>query len=285
MVSSYTPTKEEVVEFYDNAIPMINRLVGENVHLGYWSSPDDPSTVREATDKLTDIMIERLGVVPGQRVLDLGCGLGAPAIRLAKATGVSVVGVATSPRLVAQARDAAAAAGLGDRVSFDVADAAELPFPDASFDAVLAIESIVHMPDLRRAFGQVARVLRVGGRVVLTDFFQKGPLDGERQAIVEAYRRLALNSELLQVEDYPPLLREAGLHLVEYRDITRQTMRHHREMVRAVQRQHGELASIYGSEMIDTFVSVFEDCLAISEPGYLLLTAERTAGRSAADEM
>jgi ubiquinone/menaquinone biosynthesis C-methylase UbiE len=277
MVSSYTPSKEDVVKFYDNAIPLINRLVGVNVHLGYWPSPDDPSTVQQATDKLTDMMIERLGVTAGQRVLDLGCGLGRPAIRLAKATGVSVTGVATSPRLVAEARQAAADAGLGGRVTFEVADAAELPFPESSFDAVLAIESIVHMPDLPLVFGEVARVLRVTGRVVLTDFFQKVPLAGERLAIVEAYRRLALNSALLRVEDYPPLLRTAGLHILEYLDITRQTTRHHREMLRAVERQRAELEATYGSEMIDTFVSVFENCLAISEPSYLLLTAERMA--------
>ena len=274
MVSTYTPTKDEVVAFYDNAIPLINRLVGVNVHLGYWSSPDDRSTVQQATDRLTDMMIERLGVTAGQRVLDLGCGLGAPAIRLAGTTGGTVTGVATSPNLVAAARRRAQDEGLSEKVDFEVADAVGLPFPDSSFDGVLAIESIVHMPDLPAVFREVARVLRPEGRLVATDFFVKQPLSGERLAVVEAYRRLALNSELLQVEDYPPLLRSGGLHLVEYCDITRQTMRHHREMVRAVERQRAELLELYGEEMITTFVSVFEKCLAIGEPGYMLFTAE-----------
>lgn len=275
MASQYTPSKAEVIDFYDNAIPLINRLVGVNVHLGYWPSPDDPSTVQQATDRLTDMMIERLGVTAGAHVLDLGCGLGVPAIRLAKATGAGVTGVATSSKLVAAAEQAAEQSDVADRVTFQVADAVELPFTNASFDAVLAIESIVHMPDLARVFSEVARVLRPNGRLVLTDFFQKIPLAGQRLAIVEAYRRLALNTELLKVEDYPPLLRAAGLHIVEYLDISRQTARHHREMINAVERQREELTGIYGPEMIDTFVSVFEDCLAIDEPSYLLLTAER----------
>jgi cyclopropane fatty-acyl-phospholipid synthase-like methyltransferase len=275
MAAPYTPTKEAVADFYDNAIPLINRLVGVNVHLGYWSSPDDPSTVQEATDRLTDMMVERLEVRPGQRVLDLGCGLGFPAIRMAKSAGVSVHGVANSARLVEKATEAAAAEGVRDRVTFELADAAKLPLPDGSVDAVLAIESIVHMADLPQVFGEVARVLKPGGRIVLTDFFERVPLAGERLEVVEAYRRLSLNSELLKIEEYPPLLRAAGLHMVEYLDITRNTMRHHREMVDAVERQRAELEQLYGPEMLDTFVSVFEDCLAFDEPSYLLLTAER----------
>ncbi|WP_447002705.1 SAM-dependent methyltransferase [Saccharothrix isguenensis] len=277
MVSSYTPTKDEVVEFYENAIPLITRLVGVNVHLGYWDSPDDQSTVQEATDRLTDMMVERLRVGPGSRVLDLGCGLGMPAVRLARTTGATVVGVATSPSLVEEARARAAREGLTDLVSFAVADALDLPFAEDSFDAVLAIESIVHMPDLPRVFGHLGRVLRDGGRFVLTDFFVKEPLEGRRLAAVEAYRRLALNSELLMVEDYPPLLRAGGFHLTEYLDITRQTDRHHREMVLAVQRQRAELEPVYGPGMLDAFISVFEECLDVGEPGYLLLSAERRA--------
>jgi hypothetical protein len=46
-------------------------------------------------------------------------------------------------------------------------------------------------------------------------------------------------------------------------------------MVDAVERQRAELEQLYGPEMLDTFVSVFEDCLAFDEPSYLLLTAER----------
>ncbi|GAA2520166.1 methyltransferase domain-containing protein [Winogradskya humida] len=275
MDQAYRPTTDEVIAFYDHAVPMINRLVGDNVHLGYWTSPGDPSSVQEATDRLTDMMIERLGLVPGATVLDLGCGLGAPAVRLGKAADVSVTGVATSTVLVEKARQAAHDAGVDDRVGFQVADALALPFGDGSFDAVLAIESIVHMTDLPRVFSEVRRVLRPGGRIVLTIFFRKEPLYGHAAQVVEAYRRLSLNGELLLPEEFPPLLRSAGLHQVEFLDITRQTMRHHREMIANVEKQRAELEELYGTEMVHTFVSVFEDCLAIDEPGYLLLTAER----------
>ncbi|NUT48069.1 MAG: class I SAM-dependent methyltransferase, partial [Saccharothrix sp.] len=86
MTAGYVPSSVEVVAFYDNALPLIARLAGDNVHNGYWYSREDTSTLHEAMDNLTDVVIGRLGVTAGDRVLDVGCGLGAPAMRLARTT-------------------------------------------------------------------------------------------------------------------------------------------------------------------------------------------------------
>jgi ubiquinone/menaquinone biosynthesis C-methylase UbiE len=275
VTTSYVPSKEEVAAFYDAAIPMITRLVGVNVHVGYWASAEDPSSVQEATDRLTDMMAERLRVSPGGRVLDVGCGLGAPAIRLAGSAGVDVVGIATSPKLVERATMMAKDAGLADRVTFEVADAAELPYSDSSFDAVLAIESIVHMPDRPAVFRQIARVLRPGGRLVLTDCVEKvAPTDRQRE-IVENYRRFTLNSPFLRLDEYLRTLAEAGLLPMEYLDITTETARHQLHMMAAIERQQAELSETYGPDMLTTYKSVFEECLEAGVPRYMLVTAER----------
>ncbi|MFE4625570.1 class I SAM-dependent methyltransferase, partial [Streptomyces mirabilis] len=54
--SSFVPTKDDVAAFYDTSIPLINELVGDNVHVGYWSSSGDKSSLQEATDRMTDMV-------------------------------------------------------------------------------------------------------------------------------------------------------------------------------------------------------------------------------------
>ena len=93
------------------------------------------------------------------RVLEVGCGEGELAERLT-ATVAEVVAVDQSPRMVELTR----ARG----VDAHVADVQQLPFPDASFDAVLAAWMLYHVPDLDRGLSEVARVLRPGARLVAT---------------------------------------------------------------------------------------------------------------------
>ncbi|MGB6161784.1 MAG: class I SAM-dependent methyltransferase [Pseudonocardiaceae bacterium] len=57
----------------------------------------------------------------------------------------------------------------------------ELPFPAQSFDAAIALESIPHMPDRGQVLAQIYRVLRPGGRLVLTDFFERAPIPTAKQ--------------------------------------------------------------------------------------------------------
>ncbi|PSL44105.1 ubiquinone/menaquinone biosynthesis C-methylase UbiE [Saccharothrix carnea] len=276
MTTQYVPSSAEVVAFYDNALPLIANLAGDNVHYGYWHSREDTSTLHEAMDNLTDVMIERLGVTAGRRVLDVGCGLGAPAQRLARARGVEVVGISTSPAMVREATARARAAGLGGQVRFEVADAEHLPFEDASFDAAWAIESLVHMADRPRVFREIGRVLRPGGRLALTDFYERIPFTGERLTMIEEYRRAALNTPFHRLEEYPPMLRDAGLHLIEYLDISEQTDRHYPMLLERLRAHRDELTAAYGAETVAALDSVFTNCARTGEPHYMLMTAYRS---------
>ncbi len=93
------------------------------------------------------------------RVLEVGCGEGELAARLTAAVP-GVVAVDQSPRMVELTR----ARGVDARV----ADVQELPFPDDSFDAVLAAWMLYHVPDLDRGLSEIARVLRPGGHLIAT---------------------------------------------------------------------------------------------------------------------
>jgi ubiquinone/menaquinone biosynthesis C-methylase UbiE len=110
-----------------------------------------------------------LGLGPGQRVLDLGCGTGEDVRAMAALVGPGgeAVGVDNSEQLVAEAERRSA--GLALPGAFQVADAGTLPFETAAFDAARADRVLQHLPDRSRALAELVRVVRPGGRVMVAD--------------------------------------------------------------------------------------------------------------------
>jgi ubiquinone/menaquinone biosynthesis C-methylase UbiE len=104
----------------------------------------------------------------GKEVLELGCGDGADAIALALLYGCRVTAIDTSPVRIDLARENCKKHGVDDRVDPQVGDAMNLPFADGAFDGVVA-NSVMLFLDHDRACAEVARVLRPGGRFVLTN--------------------------------------------------------------------------------------------------------------------
>ena len=115
----------------------------------------------------------RLGVRPGDRLLDLGCGFGRHAFEAAR-RGASVVALDAGPEEVAQVRATLGAmVDAGELAADDTAsavqgDALALPFAEATFDRVIASEVLEHIPDDIAAMRELARVLRPGGSMAVT---------------------------------------------------------------------------------------------------------------------
>jgi ubiquinone/menaquinone biosynthesis C-methylase UbiE len=112
-------------------------------------------------DELTDRIAAAYGLA-GATVLDVGCGPGHVVARLVDRWGVAGTGIDRSAAMIAEARRA-----FGGRARFELGDVTAQPFEDAAFDTVLA-RMVVHLVDRGAAFAEVARVLRPGGRLVIT---------------------------------------------------------------------------------------------------------------------
>ncbi|QHC23836.1 SAM-dependent methyltransferase [Streptomyces sp. GS7] len=263
------PVPEEVGRLYDRLTALDTEAVGGSLHLGYWDVDDNDTPLVEAADRLTDVMTDRLRIDQGQRVLDVGCGVGQPAMRIARRTGAHVTGIAISQDQIARATALAEGAGLGDRVEFRHADAMQLPFPDNSFDAAIAIESIFHMPDRGRVLAEIRRVLRPGGRLVLTDFFERGPIPAEKQPAVDRLLRDFIMT-LARPEDYVPMLRGAGLRFVELLDITEQSVR---QTFEQMSQGSQEMQTVFDDAAEEKFSPA--SMIDVDEFGSVLLTAQK----------
>jgi len=167
------------------------------------------------------LLLDIAGVTEGQRVLDVACGTGVAARAAADRVGRtgSVVGVDLNPAMLQ------VAARLRDDIEWRQGDAANLPFDDAEFDAVLCQSAVFFFPDLDVAFAEMARVVRPGGAVAIQTYaaLEDQPGYKELDAVV---RRIAPGEALDLLDTYwsagdlPRLsesLERAGLYVVESR--------------------------------------------------------------------
>jgi arsenite methyltransferase len=158
------------------------------------------------------VLTERLGTMlelaPGQRVLDAAAGAGSSAIYLAQQFDCQVVGLDYGREAVATAKAAALEAGLAGKVHFEQGDAERLPFPDNYFDAVIIECAFCTFPDKSTAAGELARVLKPGGRLGLSDLTRSGPLPPELDTLLAW---VACIADARPVEEYERYLEAAGL--------------------------------------------------------------------------
>ena len=158
---------------------------------------------------------EWLELDSGSRLLDVGCGSGGPVLHLAEITRATVVGLDVLEEGIAAGTAEAEARALTERATFIRADAGErLPLDDESFDAVLSIDAMCHLPNRLSVLEEWRRVTRPGGRILFTDpTIVTGPVTGaeiaDRSAIgVYVFSIASMNEELLAKVGFDLLLRE-----------------------------------------------------------------------------
>lgn len=274
MTDKIATQPELVSDLYDVFTHMFLRCWGENFHYGYWLSDEDDSSVDVATDRLTDLLIERLELRPGQRMLDVGCGIGTPALRLAGTVEADITGVTINLGQAREANARAAAAGLSHRVKFDHADAMALPYPDASFDAAWAFESLLHM-DRSRALAEMKRVLRPGGRLVIADTCQHGPIGPEYQdELDDAQAKMAI-VEIPSIDDYRAFITGAGLELDELLDVSEHTRRTMRIMGEGASEHRSDLEEQFGDAARQLIGVLVHPASTLPVFGYLVASARK----------
>ena len=115
-------------------------------------------------------MVDHVVASPGRRVLDVASGTAGVAIQLARRTKANVVGVDLTEQILRRGQRNVAATGLTDRIGLVTGRAEQLPFPDASFDALTFTYLLRYVDNPGATLAELARVVRPGGRVASLEF-------------------------------------------------------------------------------------------------------------------
>ena len=193
---------------------------------------------------------QELELGPGLTALEVACGSGGIACRMALATGAQCVGVDINAQGIQAATRRAQEEGLTPRVSFQVADAGRpLPFPDESFHAIFCNDSINHFPGRLDVLRDWHRVLRPGGRLLFTDpIVVTGQLTNE-----EIRTRSSIGFFLFTpVGCNERLLAESGFTVREVRDVTEAVTAVSRKWRIAREEWRRELVKLEGEEAFET---------------------------------
>ena len=152
-------------------------------HRAMWALGDYPSVARDIIPSLGPVLVDALGIGPGDRVLDVAAGAGNAAIPAAQ-RGAAVVATDLTPELLESGRQDAARVGVD--VAFEEADAEALPYADASFDAVISVVGVMFAPHHQAAADELLRVVRPGGRIGLISWTPDGFI-GQMFAAMKPY--------------------------------------------------------------------------------------------------
>jgi ubiquinone/menaquinone biosynthesis C-methylase UbiE len=143
----------------------------------------DYDAVAEGIWEVGERIVNRIGVGPGDRVLDVAAGTGNAAIRAAQ-KGARVTGIDITPELFDAARRRSREAGV--EVEWVAGDAEALPFADASFGVVLSTFGVMFAPRHQMAADEMVRVLRPGGRLGMCSWTAEGTV-GEFFRVMERH--------------------------------------------------------------------------------------------------
>jgi phosphoethanolamine N-methyltransferase len=241
-------------EYHDSMVKMLEIIWGE----GYMA-PGGPGNVAKLLD----------GTEPeGKRILDIGCGIGGPAMDMVRLHGAEVVGIDLESPLIERAAAAARRSGLHGQCTFEHVAPGPLQFPDSSFDIVISSGAVTQTEDKTSMFEECYRVLNPGGTFSCYEWMRT-----EREYSDDMhywFKMEGLTYALEMLEHYGERLRAAGFEDVELTDASawyRAEARREYELIKGGLYQ--TLIENLGQSEADCFVEDWRALVVVCESGEL----------------
>lgn len=213
---------ETVTEFYETH-PINEQQILEKLRDGGFDLANITEDILQDFDQdhyggvaANDALAKLASIDDSCHVLDVCCGLGGPSRYMAHNFGCRVTGIDLTMTRVEGAKNLTALAGLDDRVTFQNANALDLPFEDGSFDVVISQEAFCHVPNKARLIAECVRVLKPGGRMAFSDILVT---DKTSEATKERLQQVMAFLELGSRHSYRRQLEREGC-VVEDHDLS-----------------------------------------------------------------
>ncbi|XP_075552919.1 uncharacterized protein LOC142585793 [Dermacentor variabilis] len=170
----------------------------------------------------TEWGVKKAGVKDGDRILDVGCGVGGHDFYMAEKYDVRIVAVDLSVNMMSIALEHfAQRPHLADKIQFKMSDVTKSEFPEASFDLIYSRDALLHIADKDTLFALFHKWLAPGGRIFFTDYCR-----GDKEDYSEEFKTYVAQRQynLLTVSEYGKLLEKAGFVNVQAEDISQETV-------------------------------------------------------------
>ncbi|UCH39235.1 MAG: methyltransferase domain-containing protein [Gammaproteobacteria bacterium] len=239
-------------EYHDSMVKMLELIWGA----GYMA-PGGAGNVARMLDGLEPA---------GKRILDIGSGIGGPALDMAATHGATVVGIDLEEPLVARANADSEKAGLDQRCTFLRVDQGPLPFDTNEFDVVTSSGALTQTEDKSALFAEILRVLRPAGWLSVYDWMK---VDGEYSADMRYWFEMeGLTYAMVTLEQQAALLGEAGFENVAATDATEW---YRREAWHEYERLRGELKpkmiELLGTDEAEHFIENWRAMVVVIDTG------------------
>ncbi|MDD5190318.1 MAG: methyltransferase domain-containing protein [Dehalococcoidales bacterium] len=211
-----TAVKNKIRRFYDLGSPLYLEVYGNHIHDGYYLTGNE--TKQAAQENLTKLLAEKAGIKRGDRVLDVGCGIGGSSLWLAENRGASTVGISISPVQIEIAGKLAQDRHVDSE--FLLMDAEKMRFEE-KFDAIWVLAAITHFPHQKSFVKKATASLKQGGKFVIFDWMlHEHVLDPLSDRYVKPVSETMLLSSLYSLNTYLEWFMSGGYRIIYAEDVT-----------------------------------------------------------------
>ncbi len=210
-----------VNKYYDLATSFYEYGWGESFHFAHrykWE------TLRESIVRHEHYLASKLNVKKGDKVLDVGCGIGGPLREIAAFTGADVTGLNNNAFQISRGEQMNKSTGRHDNCGFIKADFMNIPVPDNTYDAVYQIEATCHAPDAVKCYAEIFRVLKPGGVFASYEWCLTEEYDPKNEKHKQIRQDILLGNGLptaRSCKDVSNAMKKAGFKLEEEEDLVK----------------------------------------------------------------
>ncbi|MEX1014506.1 MAG: L-histidine N(alpha)-methyltransferase [Candidatus Paceibacterota bacterium] len=228
-------TEKDTENFYDKEDSLYRSFWDKNGSLHWGLFKEEDEEYLEATENLTELMVEKAGIDSNSKILDLGCGNGESSIQLADEFKCEVVGVDISGVRIKNAKEKLQKSKLSLLVKFLKGTATNLPFENNEFTHVWSQSTIYHVHNKDKALKEIYRVLKNDGIFVFDDLLKpKENISKETEKHV--YDRLLFDTPF-SFETYKDKLKEIGFNITYLKDISPHLQKSYEELINILKKK------------------------------------------------